>query len=128
MVNDFTRQTGIKPRYVEAGSGLGANRVLAQRADVVATLPPFLQVAASKAVPAPLKPAAIDKIRVAERRADRTRRSRPGLRRRDARDSPCLAEPFASSSFSTSGGVQTMTVRPSDQSRCRAGGGGTQMV
>ena len=60
----FTRQTGIKVQYVEAGSGVIVNRVLAERsnpqADVLLTLPPFMQKAATAGVlqPAGLRVAA----------------------------------------------------------------------
>lgn len=60
----FTRQTGIKVQYIEAGSGVIVNRVLAERAnpqaDVLLTLPPFMQKAAAAGVlqPAHLQVAA----------------------------------------------------------------------
>ncbi len=50
----FTRQTGIKVQYIEAGSGVIVNRILAERADpqadVLVTLPPFMQKAAAAGV------------------------------------------------------------------------------
>lgn len=73
MFKDFTKQTGITVRYVEGGSGVVVNRVLAERAnpqaDVLVTLPPFMQVAASKSVLAPFRPAAIGTIPAATRSA-----------------------------------------------------------
>ncbi|HZZ48388.1 MAG TPA: 2-aminoethylphosphonate ABC transporter substrate-binding protein [Pseudonocardia sp.] len=49
---DFTRQTGIAVNYVEAGSGEVVSRVDKERAnpqaDVLVTLPPFIQQAAAK--------------------------------------------------------------------------------
>ena len=48
----FTKQTGIKVNYVEGGSGDVANRVKAQKshqqADILMTLPPFIQQAADE--------------------------------------------------------------------------------
>lgn len=56
---EFTKKTGIAVRYIEAGSGVVVNRVLAERhnpqADVLVTLPPFMQQAAAKGVLAPMK-------------------------------------------------------------------------
>ncbi|MDE2305884.1 MAG: 2-aminoethylphosphonate ABC transporter substrate-binding protein [Gammaproteobacteria bacterium] len=60
MFAQFTRRSGIRVQYVEAGSGVIANRVLAERAapqaDVLVTLPPFMQrvAAAGALAPAPL--------------------------------------------------------------------------
>lgn len=46
----FTRKTGIKVQYVEAGSGVIVQRVAQEtanpQADVLVTLPPFMQKAA----------------------------------------------------------------------------------
>lgn len=63
---EFTRKTGIAVRYVEAGSGVVVNRVLAERhnpqADVLVTLPPFMQQAAAKGVLAPMQPSGLAAI------------------------------------------------------------------
>ncbi|MGW0879502.1 2-aminoethylphosphonate ABC transporter substrate-binding protein [Streptomyces sp. NPDC002671] len=49
---DFTKQTGIKVKYVEGGSGEMVQRALREKsnpqADVLVTLPPFIQQADSK--------------------------------------------------------------------------------
>lgn len=62
LFDDFTKQTGIKVQYVEAGSGVVVNRVLAEKAnpqaDVLVTLPPFIQKAASMGLLQPMHPAA----------------------------------------------------------------------
>ena len=56
----FTRATGIKVQYVEGGSGVVVNRVAMQRhnqqADVLVTLPPFIQQAAAEGLLAPYIP------------------------------------------------------------------------
>ena len=58
MFAAFERRTGIAVQYVEAGSGVIVNRVLAERAapqaDVLVTLPPFMQIAADAGVLRPL--------------------------------------------------------------------------
>ncbi len=58
MFAAFERRTGISVQYVEAGSGVIVNRVLAERAapqaDVLVTIPPFMQVAADAGVLRPL--------------------------------------------------------------------------
>ena len=58
MFATFERRTGITVQYVEAGSGVIVNRVLAERtapqADVLVTIPPFMQVAADAGVLRPL--------------------------------------------------------------------------
>ena len=57
----FTKATGIKVQYVEDGSGVVVNRIAAQKnnqqADVLVTLPPFIQVAAQEGLLAPYTPA-----------------------------------------------------------------------
>ncbi|KDM66825.1 2-aminoethylphosphonate ABC transporter substrate-binding protein [Acidiphilium sp. JA12-A1] len=69
----FTKKTGIRVRYIEAGSGVVVNRVLAERAnpqaDVLVTLPPFMQQAAARGVLAPVKPAGIEQIPAVTRSA-----------------------------------------------------------
>lgn len=62
----FTKKTGIEVRYIEGGSGVVVNRVLAEQAnpqaDVLVTLPPFMQQAAAKGLLAPVKPKALNAI------------------------------------------------------------------
>ncbi|MDE2516776.1 MAG: 2-aminoethylphosphonate ABC transporter substrate-binding protein, partial [Rhodospirillales bacterium] len=57
----FAKATGIKVQYVEAGSGVVVNRVAMQKAnqqaDVLVTLPPFIQAAAAQGLLAPYTPA-----------------------------------------------------------------------
>ena len=52
VFNEFTQATGIEVQYIEGGSGVVVNRVLAERyspqADVLATPPPFIQKAAAE--------------------------------------------------------------------------------
>src|SRR6185503_12374455 len=47
----FTKQTGIKVQYIESGSGEVVNRIEREKtntqADVIVTLPPFMQKAAA---------------------------------------------------------------------------------
>jgi 2-aminoethylphosphonate transport system substrate-binding protein len=51
MFADFTKKTGIKVQYIEGGSGVVVQRVAKEQsnpqADVLVTLPPFIQKAAS---------------------------------------------------------------------------------
>ncbi|MDE2295071.1 MAG: 2-aminoethylphosphonate ABC transporter substrate-binding protein [Gammaproteobacteria bacterium] len=58
MFAAFERRTGITVQYVEAGSGVIVNRMLAERAapqaDVLVTIPPFMQVAADAGALRPL--------------------------------------------------------------------------
>ncbi|HQT89281.1 MAG TPA: 2-aminoethylphosphonate ABC transporter substrate-binding protein [Acidiphilium sp.] len=69
----FTKKTGIAVNYIEGGSGVVVNRVLAERAnpqaDILVTLPPFMQQAAAKGVLAPMRPAALTAIPAATRSA-----------------------------------------------------------
>lgn len=62
MFKDFTAKTGIRVQYVEGGSGVVINRVMAERdnpqADVLVTLPPFIQQAAAAGLLVPYAPPA----------------------------------------------------------------------
>jgi 2-aminoethylphosphonate transport system substrate-binding protein len=62
----FTKATGIKVQYVEAGSGGVVARVEKEQsnpqADVLVTLPPFIQKAASEGLLQPYTPAGADQI------------------------------------------------------------------
>jgi len=66
LFDEFTRQTGIEVQYIEGGSGVVVNRVLAERAspqaDVLVTLPPFMQKAAAEGVLQPYVPSAASHI------------------------------------------------------------------
>jgi 2-aminoethylphosphonate transport system substrate-binding protein len=52
VFKQFTKETGIDVQYIEGGSGVVVNRVLAEihnpQADVLVTLPPFMQKAAAE--------------------------------------------------------------------------------
>ncbi len=62
----FTKATGIKVQYIEAGSGGVVERVAKEKsnpqADVLVTLPPFVQRAAAEGLLAPFKPDAAPQI------------------------------------------------------------------
>jgi 2-aminoethylphosphonate transport system substrate-binding protein len=62
----FTKATGIKVQYIEAGSGGVVERVAKEKAnpqaDVLVTLPPFIQRAAADGLLAPYTPAGADMI------------------------------------------------------------------
>lgn len=62
----FTKATGINVQYVEAGSGGIVERALKEKyrpqADVLVTLPPFIQRAEKQGLLQPFKPATFDKI------------------------------------------------------------------
>ena len=62
----FTKATGVKVQYVEAGSGGVVERVAKEKsnpqADVLVTLPPFIQRAEAEGLLQPFKPTAADQI------------------------------------------------------------------
>jgi 2-aminoethylphosphonate transport system substrate-binding protein len=67
----FTKATGIKVQYVEAGSGGVVERVAKEasnpQADVLVTLPPFIQKAAADGLLQPYTPAGADQIDAAQK-------------------------------------------------------------
>ncbi len=67
----FTKATGIKVQYVEAGSGGIVERVAKEasntQADVLVTLPPFIQKAAADGLLEPYTPAGSDQIAAADK-------------------------------------------------------------
>ena len=67
----FTKVSGIKVQYVEGGSGVVVDRVAKEKsnpqADLLVTLPPFIQKAAADGMLEPYKPADIDAIPAASR-------------------------------------------------------------
>src|SRR5215472_14647336 len=67
----FTKKTGIKVQYVEAGSGGVVERVAKEssnpQADVLVTLPPFIQKAAADGLLQPFTPAGADQILASEK-------------------------------------------------------------
>ena len=62
----FTKATGIKVQYVEGGSGVVVDRVAKEQsntqADVLVTLPPFIQKAKADGLLQPVTPAGADQI------------------------------------------------------------------
>lgn len=62
----FTKATGIKVQYIEAGSSGVADRIAKEKsntqADVLVTLPPFMQRAAADGLLQPYMPAGADKL------------------------------------------------------------------
>jgi len=67
----FTKATGIKVQYVEAGSGGVVERVNKEasntQADVLVTLPPFIQKASADGLLEAYTPAGADQIPAAEK-------------------------------------------------------------
>ncbi|HTS22862.1 MAG TPA: 2-aminoethylphosphonate ABC transporter substrate-binding protein [Casimicrobiaceae bacterium] len=67
----FTKATGIKVQYIESGSGEVINRVEREKtnpqADVIVTLPPFMQKAAADGMVEPYTPAEVNAIPANER-------------------------------------------------------------
>jgi 2-aminoethylphosphonate transport system substrate-binding protein len=70
----FTKATGIKVQYVEAGSGGVVERVAKEasnpQADVLVTLPPFIQKAAADGLLQEFTPAGADQIAAGEKDAE----------------------------------------------------------
>ncbi|MGW1009737.1 2-aminoethylphosphonate ABC transporter substrate-binding protein [Streptomyces termitum] len=73
---DFEKQTGIKVKYVEGGSGEMVQRALREKsntqADVIVTLPPFIQQAGSKGLLQKYVPKGADQVDGADKAADGT--------------------------------------------------------
>lgn len=67
----FTKATGIKVQYIEAGSAVVVDRLNQEKfnpqADVLVTLPPFMQEAAAEGLLQPFTPAGADHIPAAEK-------------------------------------------------------------
>ncbi|GHH12821.1 2-aminoethylphosphonate ABC transporter substrate-binding protein [Streptomyces rubradiris] len=76
VFKDFQKQTGIKVKYVEGGSGEMVQRAVRERsnpqADVLVTLPPFIQQAAGKGLLQKYAPAGADQVAGADKAADST--------------------------------------------------------
>ncbi|MEU3690150.1 2-aminoethylphosphonate ABC transporter substrate-binding protein [Streptomyces narbonensis] len=66
VFKDFEKQTGIKVEYVEGGSGEMVQRALREKsntqADVIVTLPPFIQQADSKGLLQAYEPKGADQV------------------------------------------------------------------
>ncbi|MGW5458423.1 2-aminoethylphosphonate ABC transporter substrate-binding protein [Streptomyces sp. NPDC003996] len=73
---DFTQQTGIKVKYVEGGSGEMVQRAVREKsnpqADVLVTLPPFIQEADGKGLLQKYHPKDADQVAGADKAADGT--------------------------------------------------------
>jgi 2-aminoethylphosphonate transport system substrate-binding protein len=73
VFKDFTARTGIKVNYVEGGSGEVVQRLAREKsntkADVVVTLPPFIQQADDKGLLETYKPAGSDQVAAADKDA-----------------------------------------------------------
>lgn len=67
----FTKATGIRVQYIEAGSSGVVDRVMKEKsntqADVLVTLPPFMQKAAAEGLLARFVPSGADKIKAADK-------------------------------------------------------------
>ncbi|MDN3263762.1 2-aminoethylphosphonate ABC transporter substrate-binding protein [Streptomyces sp. CSDS2] len=76
VFKDFQQQTGIKVKYVEGGSGEMVQRAVRERsnpqADVLVTLPPFIQQAAGKGLLQKYAPAGADQVAGPDKAADST--------------------------------------------------------
>ncbi|MGW2934718.1 2-aminoethylphosphonate ABC transporter substrate-binding protein [Streptomyces sp. NPDC001156] len=76
VFKDFEKQTGIKVKYVEGGSGEVVQRALRERsnpqADVLVTLPPFIQQADGKGLLAKYAPQGSDQVSGPDKAADGT--------------------------------------------------------
>ncbi|MEV3931741.1 2-aminoethylphosphonate ABC transporter substrate-binding protein [Streptomyces sp. NPDC049944] len=76
VFEDFEKRTGIKVKYVEGGSGEVVQRTLREKsntqADVLVTLPPFIQRAASEKLLSAYAPAGSDQVDAADKAPDST--------------------------------------------------------
>ncbi|WP_405993048.1 2-aminoethylphosphonate ABC transporter substrate-binding protein [Streptomyces sp. NBC_00986] len=76
IFKDFQKQTGIKVKYVEGGSGEMVQRAVREKsnpqADVLVTLPPFIQQADSKGLLQKYTPAGADQVSGADKATDGT--------------------------------------------------------
>ncbi|MFI8106210.1 2-aminoethylphosphonate ABC transporter substrate-binding protein [Streptomyces sp. NPDC086023] len=71
---DFTKKTGIEVKYVEGGSGEMVQRAVREKtntqADVIVTLPPFIQQADGKGLLQAYQPKGSDQVSGADKAAD----------------------------------------------------------
>ncbi|MFE2087564.1 2-aminoethylphosphonate ABC transporter substrate-binding protein [Streptomyces sp. NPDC059460] len=74
VFKDFEKKTGIKVKYVEGGSGEMVQRAVREKsntqADVLVTLPPFIQQADSKGLLTAYEPAGSDQVDGADKASD----------------------------------------------------------
>lgn len=73
VFKDFTAKTGIKVNYVEGGSGEMVQRLVREKsntkADLIVTLPPFIQQADGKGLLTAYKPAGSEQVAAADKDA-----------------------------------------------------------
>ncbi|MFF4606730.1 2-aminoethylphosphonate ABC transporter substrate-binding protein [Streptomyces sp. NPDC001339] len=71
VFEDFRKKTGIKVNYVETGSGAAVQRLARERsnpkADVIVTLPPFIQQADGKGLLDSYRPKGADQVAAADK-------------------------------------------------------------
>ncbi|MFB6958524.1 2-aminoethylphosphonate ABC transporter substrate-binding protein [Streptomyces sp. NPDC056309] len=76
VFQDFEKETGIKVKYVEGGSGEMVQRAVREKAnpqaDVLVTLPPFIQQADSKGLLEKYAPAGADQVAASDKATDGT--------------------------------------------------------
>ncbi|MGN9821394.1 2-aminoethylphosphonate ABC transporter substrate-binding protein [Streptomyces sp. SD11] len=76
VFEDFEKKTGIKVEYVEGGSGEMVQRTVREKsntqADVLVTLPPFIQQAGAKGLLQTYEPAGSDQVDAADKATDGT--------------------------------------------------------
>ncbi|MFJ9976441.1 2-aminoethylphosphonate ABC transporter substrate-binding protein [Streptomyces cyaneofuscatus] len=74
VFKEFEKETGIKVKYVEGGSGEMVQRTVREKsntqADVLVTLPPFIQQADSKGLLAAYEPKGADQVDAADKAPD----------------------------------------------------------
>ncbi|WP_455362220.1 2-aminoethylphosphonate ABC transporter substrate-binding protein [Streptomyces sp. SYSU K21746] len=74
IFKDFEKKTGIKVKYVEGGSGEMVQRAVRERAntqaDVLVTLPPFIQQADSRGLLQAYRPQGADQVNGGDKAAD----------------------------------------------------------
>lgn len=74
VFEEFEKETGIKVKYVEGGSGEMVQRTVREKsntqADVLVTLPPFIQQADSKGLLAAYEPEGADQVDAADKAPD----------------------------------------------------------
>ncbi|MER5460772.1 2-aminoethylphosphonate ABC transporter substrate-binding protein [Streptomyces sp. NPDC002668] len=74
VFKDFEKETGIKVKYVEGGSGEMVQRAVREKAntqaDVIVTLPPFIQQADSKGLLQPYEPKGSDMVKGGDKSGD----------------------------------------------------------
>ncbi|MFJ2702058.1 2-aminoethylphosphonate ABC transporter substrate-binding protein [Streptomyces sp. NPDC087428] len=74
VFKDFEKKTGIKVEYVEGGSGEMVQRAVREKtntqADVLVTLPPFIQQADAKGLLQAYEPAGSDQVESADKASD----------------------------------------------------------